>query len=248
MPAIPKERPYHCQLCNAALAEEECGFVCEHIAHGAWNTLVAAGAVKGKSIPDTPCTACASAMESKKKNAEEKANIHIVCLGCYRKQRAQNIDTFTQEDVERGYVLVSRKHYDSVVKREINLEVGPIEVGRALKLGFSPIPSTQPVSLERMWVRVTCLLKGGVIHGSLANDPELFKRKVLEADDTVIFKERHVLETEPPKPARKLKSEPKPKPAKKPAAKKPAAKKPAAKKTAAKKTAAKKFAAKKRPR
>jgi len=221
MPAIPKERPYHCQLCDAALAEEECGFVCEHVAHGAWNTLLADRAAKGKSIPDTPCTACAFAMEAKKKNAEAKANIHIVCLACYRKQRAQNIDTFTKEDVERGYVLVSRRHYDSVVKREINLEVGVIEVGRALKLGFSPIPSTHPISLERMWVRVTCLMKGGVIHGSLANDPELFKRKVLKADDTVIFKAGHVLETELPKPARKAKGEPKPKPApKKKAAKK----------------------------
>ena len=229
MPATPKERPYHCQLCNGALAEDECGFVCEHIAHGAWNTLVADGPVKGSKIPDTPCTACAFAMDAKKKNAEEKANIHIVCLACYRKQRGQNIDTFTAEDTERGYVLVSRKHYDSVVKREMSLDVGPIAVGRALKLGFSPIPSTQPVSLERMWVRVTCLLKGGVIHGSLANDPELFKRKVLKENDTVIFKERHVLETEPPKPARKAKAEPKPKPAKK----KPAAKKPAAKKKGA---------------
>lgn len=229
MPVTPKERPFHCQLCNGALAEDECGFVCEHIAHGAWNTLVADGPVKGNQIPDTPCTACAYAMDAKKKNAEEKANIHIVCLACYRKQRAQNIDAFTDEDAARGYVLVSRKHYDRVVKREMSLDVGPIVVGRALKLGFSPIPSTQPVSLERMWVRVSCLLKGGVIHGTLANDPELFKRKVLKENDTVVFKERHVLEVEPPRAARKPKAEPKPKP-------KPAKKKaPAKKKTAAKK-------------
>ena len=231
------ERPYHCQLCNAALAEEECGFVCEHIAHGAWNTLLADGPVRGKSIPDTPCTACGYAMEAKKKNAEEKANIHIVCLACYRKVRAQNIDAFDKGDVERGYVLVTRKHYDRVVKREINLDVGPITVGRALKLGFSPIPSTHPISLERMWVRVSCLLKGGVIHGTLANDPELFKRKVLKANDTVVFKAGHVLETEPPKPQRKAKPEPKPKPAKKKTAKKKTAKKKTAKKKTAKKKA-----------
>jgi hypothetical protein len=219
------ERPYHCQLCNAALAEEECGFVCEHVAHGAWNTLVADGPVKGKRIPDTPCTACAFAMKAGKKNAEEKANIHIVCLDCYRKLRLQNIDAFDKDDVERGYVLVPRSKYDRVVKREINLEVGPITVGRTLKLGFSPIPSTHPISLERMWVRVTCIMKGGVVHGSLANDPELFKRKVLKANDTVVFRATHVLETEPPKPARKAKSEPKPKPAPKKPAPKKAAKK-----------------------
>jgi hypothetical protein len=207
-----KERPYHCQVCNAALAEDELGFVCEHVAHGAWLTVLADKPEKGKLIPDTPCTACGFAMRAQKRNAEEKANIHIVCQPCYRKMRAQHIDTFTAEDVARGYVLVPRARYDRIVKREINLDVGPITVGRTLKLGFSPIPSTWPVSLERMWVRVTCLLKGGVIHGSLANDPELFKRKVLEENDTVVFKAAHVLETELPKPKRKAKAEPRPKP------------------------------------
>jgi hypothetical protein len=210
-----RERPFHCQLCNAALAEEECGFVCEHVAHGAWTTVLAEGPVRGKSIPDTPCTACGQALDAKKKNAEEKANIHIVCLACYRKVRSRTIDAFDEADMARGYVLVPRKHYDRVIKREINLDVGPITVGRALKLGFSPIPSTHPVSLERMWVRVSCVLKGGVIHGTLANDPELFKRKVLKANDTVVFKAIHVLETQPPKPPRRAKPEPKPKAAKK---------------------------------
>ena len=209
-----KERPYHCQLCNAALAEDELGYVCEHVAHGAWRTLLADPPAKGQLIADTPCTACGYAMEAKKKNAEDKANIHIVCQPCYRKARAQNIDYFTKADAEQGYVLVPRAHYDRVVKPEIKLEVGPITVGRTLKLGFSPIPCTLPISLERMWVRVTCVLKGGVIHGALANDPELFKRKVLKADDTVVFKAAHVLETEPPKPKRT--SEPKPKPKPKP--------------------------------
>ena len=214
----PKERPYHCQLCNAALAEDELGYVCVHVAHGAWHTLLADPPALGQLIPDTPCTACGYAMAANKKDAEKKANIHIVCQPCYRKARAQNIDRFTQADVERGYILVTRAHYDRVVKREIKLNVGPITVGRELKLGFSPIPCTHPVSLERMWVRVTCLMKGGIIHGALANDPELFKRKVLKADDTVVFKAAHVLETDPPKPKRTSEPKPKKKAAKKKAA------------------------------
>ena len=48
-----------------------------------------------------------------------------------------------------------------------------------------------------MWVRVTCVLKGGVIHGALANDPELFKKKTLKADDTVVFSLKHVLDVIP---------------------------------------------------
>lgn len=226
-----KERPYHCQVCNAALAEDELGYVCEHVAHGAWLTVLADKPDKGQLIPDTPCTACGYAMAAQQKNAEEKANIHIICKPCYRKQRAQTIDYFTPEDAERGYVLVPRSHYDRVVKREINLEVGPITEGRALKLGFSPIPSTYPIALERMWVRVTCLMKGGVIHGALANDPELFKRKVLKAKDTIVFKAAHVLETEPPKAKRT--KEPKAKPVKKKP--KPVKKKPVKKKAAPKK-------------
>lgn len=216
-----RERPYHCQLCNTPLAEDELGYVCGHVAHGAWLTLLP-DAAAGQPIPDTPCTACGRAMAANQKNAEQKANIHIVCRPCYRKARARNIDRFTAADVERGYVLVPRAHYDRVVKPEIKLNVGPITVGRELKLGFSPIPCTPPVSLERMWVRVTCLLKGGVIHGALANDPELFKRKTLKADDTVVFKAAHILDTDPPKPKRS--SEPRAKP-KKPAKKKPAKKK-----------------------
>ncbi len=199
---MAKERPYRCQLCSAPLAEDELGFVCEHVAHGTWNTLLVERPKKGHPIPDAPCTACAFAIDAKKKNAETKANIHLVCRSCYGKARARNVDYATQADVERGYVLVPRSHYDRIVKRDINLDVGPITVGRALKLGFSPIPATHPVSLERMWVRVTCIAKGGVLHGSLANYPELFKRKILKADDTVVFRAAHVLETEAPKAKR----------------------------------------------
>ena len=209
-----KERPYHCRLCNAALAEDGLGYVCEHVAHGTMLTLLADAPPAGQRIPDTACTACGAAMDRHEKNAAEKANIHIVCQPCYRKARAQNIDQFTKADIAKGYVLVSRAHYDRIVKREIKLDVGKITVGRELKLGFSPIPSKHPISLERMWVRVTCLLEGGVVHGALANDPELFKRKVLKANDTVEFKAAQVLETELPKPKRKAKAEPKPKPRK----------------------------------
>lgn len=211
----PKERPYHCRLCKAPLAEDELGYVCEHVAHGTLLTLLADPPRKGQLIPDTPCTACGFAMAQKRKNAEEKANIHIVCQPCYRKSRARNIDDFTKADEAKGYVLVKRAHYDRIAPREIKLNVGKMAVGRELKLGFSPIPSTHPISLELMWVRVTCILKGGLVHGALANDPKLFKRKVLRADDTVEFKPTHVLETELPK--RKRTPNPKPNPKKKPA-------------------------------
>jgi hypothetical protein len=192
----PKERPYHCKLCSEALAEDELGFVCQHIAHGSMTTLVADAPTTEKPIPDTPCTACDVAMTQQKKNAELNADIHVVCARCYRTARARNIDYFTETDRDRGYVLVTRAHYDRVAPRDKPLGIGPIREGRELKLGFSPIPSTSPISLERMWVRVTCALKGGVFHGALANDPQLFKRKTLKENDTVVFKAGNVLEIE----------------------------------------------------
>lgn len=235
----PKDRPYHCRLCNTALAEDELGFVCQHVAHGSMVTLVAGPPSKEKPIPDTPCTACDRAMTQQKKNAELDADIHVVCRSCYRAVRRRNIDYFTDDDAERGYVLVQRAHYDRFAPRDKPLAIGPLREGRELKLGFSPIPSTAPISLERMWVRVTCVLKGGVVHGALANDPQLFKRKTLKADDTVVFKASHVLEIEaqpvlreaPPKAAKVKKAR-----VKKNAA---AAKKKTAKKNTAKKNTAK---------
>lgn len=213
---MPKERPYECQLCHAPLAEDELGFACEHIAHGTWHSFFAAKPKRGRPIPDTPCSGCAAAIEAKKKNAESNANIHIMCRACYTNRRARNIDYATAEDVERGYVLVTRAHYEQIVKPEINMAVGPIAEGQVLKLGFSPIPTTWPVALERMWVRVTSVRKGGFIEGSLANHPELFKRKVLKANDMVVFKAAHVLETQLPKAKRS--KEPKPIPKQKPEA------------------------------
>jgi uncharacterized FlgJ-related protein len=120
------------------------------------------------------------------------------------------------------------------------LELGKVYEGRTFKLGFSPIPSQDPISLERMWVRVTCVLKGGVIHGALANDPELFKKKTLKADDTVVFALKHVLDVIPDTKKAAKAAARSAEVAKKAAKEKLAAKKLAAKKTAAKKKSAKK--------
>jgi len=196
-PKDSKERPYHCRLCNQALAEDELGYVCRHVAHGMMVTLVPDASSKGQLIPDTACTACVLAMEQKKKNAEEQADVHVVCERCYRECRKRNIDDFTSADREQGYVLARRAQYDRLEPRQKPLDIGKIYEGRVLKLGFSPIPSMHPISLERMWVRVTCVLKGGEIHGALANDPELFKRKTLKADDTVVFSAKHILDVIP---------------------------------------------------
>jgi hypothetical protein len=193
----PKERPYHCRLCNEARAEDELGYVCRHVAHGMMVTLVPDASSTGQLIPDTACTACVQAMEQQKKNAAEAADVHVVCLRCYRDCRQRNIDAFTAADREQGYVLGLRAQYDRLEPREEPLEIGNLYEGRVLKLGFSPIPSMHPISFERMWVRVTCVLKGGIIHGALANDPELFKRKTLKADDTVVFAAKHVLDVIP---------------------------------------------------
>jgi hypothetical protein len=195
--AEAKERPYHCRLCDAALAEDELGYVCTHVAHGMMVTLVPDASSTGQLIPDTACTACVQAMDEKKKNASDAADVHVVCLRCYRDCRLRNIDDFAAADREQGYVLGLRTQYDRLEPREQPLEIGNLYEGRVLKLGFSPIPSRHPISFERMWVRVTCVLKGGVIHGALANDPELFKRKTLKADDTVVFSAKHVLDVIP---------------------------------------------------
>ncbi len=192
-----KERPYHCRLCNQAVAEDELGYVCRHVAHGTMMTLVPDASSVGQLIPDTACTACVLAMEQKKKNAAEQADVHVVCERCYRGCRKRNIDDFSAADRERGYVLAGRAQYDRLAPREKPLDIGKIYEGRVLKLGFSPIPSSDPISLERMWVRVTCVLARGEIHGALANDPELFKRKTLKADDTVVFSAKHVLDVIP---------------------------------------------------
>jgi hypothetical protein len=192
-----KERPYQCQLCDRPVAKDELGFVCQHVAHGFMLTLVAEGASKGQPIPDTPCTACAFAMEAQTKNAEEDAKVHVVCEACYREARARNIDYFTEADRKRGYVLVPRAHYERIEERDEPLRVGPLKEGRTVKLGFSPIPCTHPISFERMWVKVTCVMKDGEIHGALANDPALFGPKTLKADDTVVFTAAHVLDVEP---------------------------------------------------
>jgi hypothetical protein len=195
--AEPKERPYHCRLCNGALAEDELGYVCTHVAHGMMVTLVPDASSVAQLIPDTACTACVQAMEQQKKNASDAADVHVVCLRCYRDRRQRNIDAFTVADREQGYVLGLRAQYDRLEPRAEPLEIGNLYEGRVLKLGFSPIPSMHPISFERMWVRVMCVLKGGVIHGALANDPELFKRKTLKADDTVVFSAKHVLDVIP---------------------------------------------------
>jgi hypothetical protein len=192
-----KERPYHCRLCEQALAEDELGYVCRHVAHGMMVTLVPDASSAGQLIPDTACTACVFAMEQKKKDAEQKADVHVVCVQCYRELRKRNIDDFTATDREQGYVLAKRSQYDRLSPPPKPLELGKVYEGRTFKLGFSPIPSQDPISLERMWVRVTCMLKGGVIHGALANDPELFKKKTLKADDTVVFSMKHVLDVIP---------------------------------------------------
>ncbi|MDB5212649.1 MAG: hypothetical protein JWO86_576 [Myxococcaceae bacterium] len=193
----PKERPYHCRLCNKALAEDELGYVCRHVAHGMMVTLVPDASSDAARIPDTACTACVLAMEQGKKDAAERADVHVVCAGCYRDCRKRNIDDFTAADRAQGYVLARRTQYERLSPPEKPLEIGGVYEGRVFKLGFSPIPSQDPISLERMWVRVTCVLKGGVIHGALANDPELFKRKTLKADDTVVFSTKHVLDVIP---------------------------------------------------
>jgi hypothetical protein len=192
-----KERPYHCRLCNRALAEDELGYVCRHVAHGMMLTLVPDASSEGQLIPDTACTACVLAMEQKKKNAADQADVHVVCEPCYRVCRKRNIDDFTVADRAHGYVLARRAQYDRLEPRDRPLDIGKIHEGRVLKLGFSPIPSMDPISLERMWVRVTCVLKGGEIHGALANDPALFKKKTLKADDTVVFGAKHVLDVIP---------------------------------------------------
>jgi hypothetical protein len=136
-------------------------------------------------------------MEQKKKNAAEQADVHVVCARCYRDLRKRNIDDFTVADRERGYVLAKRAQFDRLSPREKPLDMGKLHEGRVVKLGFSPIPSTSPISLERMWVNVTCMLRGGQIHGALANDPELFKRKTLKADDTVVFSAKNILDVIP---------------------------------------------------
>jgi hypothetical protein len=195
--ADSKERPYHCRLCNAAVAEDELGYVCRHVAHGMMVTVVPDASSTGQLIPDTACTACVLAMEQEKKNAAEEADVHVVCERCYRELRKRNIDDFTAADRVQGYVLARRAQYDRLSPREKPLEIGKLYEGRVVKLGFSPIPSTSPISLERMWVNVTCVLAGGEIHGALANDPELFKRKTLKADDTVVFSAKHILDVIP---------------------------------------------------
>jgi hypothetical protein len=192
-----KERPYHCRLCDQALAEDELGYVCRHVAHGMMVTLVPDASGDGQVVPDTACTACVLAMGQKKKDAETKADVHVVCERCYRELRKRHIDDFTPADREQGYVLAKRSQYDRFSPPVKPLELGKVYEGRTFKLGFSPIPSQDPISLERMWVRVTCVLKGGVIHGALANDPELFKKKTLKADDTVVFSLKHVLDVIP---------------------------------------------------
>lgn len=244
-----KERPYHCRLCDQALAEDELGYVCRHVAHGMMVTLVPDASGDGQAIPDTACTACVLAMDQKKRDAETKADVHVVCERCYRELRKRHIDDFTPADLEQGYVLAKRSQYDRLSPPSKPLELGKVYEGRTFKLGFSPIPSQDPISLERMWVRVTCVLKGGVIHGALANDPELFKKKTLKADDTVVFSVKHVLDIIPEtkksakaaarsaevakKAAKEKKAAlaAKKKTAKKKTAKKPARKKPARKKT-----------------
>jgi hypothetical protein len=191
-----EERPDRCQLCGARLAEGAVGFVCEHVAHGAMLTVLADAPSKRDPVPDMLCTACGFALEAERHDAEREANLHVVCARCYREARARNIADFTEADRARGYALARRAAYDGEWKRPRRLTIGPVSVGRTLKLGFSPIPSQHPISLERMWVEITRVLAGGELHGVLANDPQLFASKTLKAGDPVVFTEEHVLEIE----------------------------------------------------
>jgi hypothetical protein len=191
-----EERPYRCQLCGARLGEGAVGFVCEHVAHGAMLTVLADVPSTRDPVPDMLCTACGFAPEAERRDAERDANLHVVCARCYREARARNIADFTDGDRARGYALARRAAYDGEWKRPRHLVIGPVSVGRTLKLGFSPIPSQHPVSLERMWVEITRVLEGGELHGVLANDPQLFASETLKAGDPVVFTEEHVLEIE----------------------------------------------------
>jgi hypothetical protein len=235
-----KERPYRCQLCDVALAEDQLGFVCQHVAHGTMVTFVADAPTPEAPRPDLACTACARAIEGRKKGAEANAQIHVVCARCYRAAIARNVRDFSAADEAQGFVLVKRARYDRVSPRDAPLRVGPLFAGRELKLGFSPIPSTAPISLERMWVRVSCVLPRGVLHGVLANDPQLFKRRTLKAGDTVEFTVGHVLEIErkpvlPEAPPKRAAKKAKTKTAKK---SKTAKKKPARRRTPKRRTRA----------
>jgi hypothetical protein len=73
-----------------------------------------------------------------------------------------------------------------------------------------------------MWVKITCVMDGGEIHGALANDPALFRPKTLKADDTVVFTAAHVLDVEPTRTAAKKTTKKSAKGPKKAAAAKPA--------------------------
>ena len=189
-------KPYHCQLCERKLAEDELGFVCQHFAHGKYLTYEASRGKPGR-VPDTACTACSIAYEARgaegsktAKAVDRELAIHIVCKRCYDARARRNVLT-SKRDRKRGYALVPRAVHAALQGMKLSV-AAKLEVGVHAKVVFVPIPSNGRDEFEMMWVEIR-RRSGDAFSGTLANQPRLFPRETLSAGSKVSFREADVV-------------------------------------------------------
>jgi hypothetical protein len=169
------------------------GQVCQHLVHGqllTYNT----SARDTDEIPDTACTSCYFRYHEKGDVPDvwEQMRLHTVCARCHDAIMTRNVLPGAHEQW-RGYALVSAPQY-AAAHPEWRPPRQALRNGDHVKVGFSPIPSRAPVSIEKMWLRITGTTNDGAFIGVLDNDPRHFAPDVLRCGDEVAFQGQSVLD------------------------------------------------------
>lgn len=182
----------HCATCGKAVADSKAGFVCQHFAHGSYQTYEASKPGPSK-MGDTACTACSILYDENEEEALEELDIHVVCLACYQRAAKRNVPT-ARKDRKRGYALVPRDTHAALQGIAVQV-VASIGIGTNVKLVFVPIPSKGRDEYEMMWVTVRAATKGS-LRGVVANKPRQFEPSKLKEGSAVAFDREHVVAVE----------------------------------------------------
>jgi hypothetical protein len=180
-----------CDVCD--LASERFGAVCQHIVHGKYQTYTLAPR-ETPELPDTACTSCSEKYNHLGDVAEvwTTMQIHLACESCYADLLSRQLSS-DSIDFERNYRLIKVDEYAQINGSRRELQDDRIVTDGFVKLGFSPVPSTFPISLEKMWVRVVSRM-GHVVTGILDNDPGVISHNILHSGSKITFGIEHVLE------------------------------------------------------
>ncbi len=172
------------------------GAVCQHLVHGELLTYNRSEP-RYDGLPDVACTACYGlyAEASDVPKVWAAMAIHLLCSQCYEQTLGNHVLP-TPAEQDSGFALVTRKQYYAV-RRQPEAMVEHLEKGSFLMLGFSPVPSIHPKSIEKMWVKLDHISDEGLLSGVLDNDPTYFRHDVLSAGSTISLSARKWSEASP---------------------------------------------------